>query len=262
MYLLDLWAVVPSPTKLDYGDGDPVTVPAGPLAGAIAELHARMPRTQVICQVATGALDLALPDAAKFPGYQDNHAAIPDNPTPPQPGSVIGWKVFESELRWLDERESSRLAFAPIVFKRFELAHRIGCDGVAPSGNFAGDTTGFTVTAADRESWHGELARQAHARGLSVGMLNVDLLATVAVAVAPKFDWAMIERCGEAGSCDFAGPFIGIDKAVLAVDYDHDSAGVAQSAATVCAVQKDRKITDGLYKDVPPTKAVRYQCVP
>src|ERR1051325_10200690 len=48
MYDLDLWAVVPSPTMLDYGAGEPVMVPAGKLAGTIAQLHARTPSTIVI----------------------------------------------------------------------------------------------------------------------------------------------------------------------------------------------------------------------
>ena len=56
MYDLDLWSLVPSQMTLDYGDGDPVTVPAGALAGTIAQLHARTPATFVICHVETGLL--------------------------------------------------------------------------------------------------------------------------------------------------------------------------------------------------------------
>src|SRR5882724_5160561 len=51
MYDLDLWSLVPAPTTLDYGDGDPVAVPAGAMAGTIAALHARTPPAIVICHV-------------------------------------------------------------------------------------------------------------------------------------------------------------------------------------------------------------------
>ena len=78
MYDLDLWALVPATTMLDYGDGDPVTVPAGVLAGKIAELHARTPRTVVICHVDTGAIRLSDPDARKFPGYEASPSGSAD----------------------------------------------------------------------------------------------------------------------------------------------------------------------------------------
>src|SRR5262245_50972397 len=58
MYDLDLWALVPAQTSIDYGDSDPVTVPAGALAGTLAQLHARTPRPIVICHVETGLLEL------------------------------------------------------------------------------------------------------------------------------------------------------------------------------------------------------------
>src|ERR1700759_4663614 len=40
MYDLDLWSLVPSQMTLDYGDGQPVTVPKGALPETITQLHA------------------------------------------------------------------------------------------------------------------------------------------------------------------------------------------------------------------------------
>ena len=51
MYDLDLWAVVPAETTISYRDGTSVTVPAGPLAGAIGDLKRRDPKPIVVCQV-------------------------------------------------------------------------------------------------------------------------------------------------------------------------------------------------------------------
>jgi hypothetical protein len=268
MYDLDLWALVPSPTTLDYGDGKaPVTVPAGKLAGTIAQLHARTPSTIVICHVDTGILDLTLPDAPKFPGYNADPAMIPDQ-TAPAAGSVIGWHVGLSMRRWLDIREASRAKLVPIIFKRFDLARQIGCDGVDPDFNQAAafsSFTGFSPTAFDSYSWHDEIAKQGHDRLLSTGMKNGDLIMDQVDKAAGTFDWLIIERCGELQTCDVVKEFITMQKAVFAIDYDHDSINdppQAQASSGVCQGQTRGNIIDGIYKDVELTSKVRTQCVP
>lgn len=264
MYDLDLWAVVPAATKIDYGDGDPVTVPAGALATAIATLHATTPRTIVICHVETGILDLALPDARKFPGYEARAADIP-NGTTPEPGSVIGWKVGASEKRWLDIRAASRAKLVPLLFKRFDLAKQIGCDGVEPDRNLAAEfasLTGFDITATDSYSWFAELAKQGHARELSTGMKNGQGIPSQVDMLADAFDWMIIERCGESQilDCGSARPFINLQKPVFAIDYNVDSDGAAQTSDFPCAQQGLALIADGIFKDVALTKNVRAQC--
>src|SRR3954468_315288 len=180
MYDLDLWELVPVQTTLDYGDGAPVTVPPGKLAGAIAQLHARTPPAIVICSVETGPMDLQRPDAKKFPGFKEDHKQIPDDPMAPspgpvtgdpEPGSVIGWSVGEGTLRYLDTRQASRAKLIPILFKRFDLAQQIGCDGVDPAHNDSvsydvPDETpnGFVIPPEDKLSWYAEVATQGHAR--------------------------------------------------------------------------------------------------
>jgi len=266
MYDLDLWALVPSPATLDYGDGDPVIVPAGKLAGTIAQLHARTPSTIVICHVDTGILDLTLPDARKFPGYNANPTMIPDQ-TAPAAGSVIGWHVGLSMRRWLDIREASRTRLVPIIFKRFDLAKQIGCDGVEPDFNLAAEFssfTGFAPTAFDSYSWYAEIAKQGHDRMLSTGMKNGHSLLGQPDMEADKFDWLMVERCAEDSSlnCDNARPFINLQKAVLAIDYDHDFDNMPQSPDLMCGREKQAMIADGIVKDAELTSKVRTQCVP
>jgi hypothetical protein len=274
MYDLDLWALVPAPTMIDYGDGDPVAVPAGALAGTLAELHARTPKPVVICHVETGALELGRPDARKFAGYEPDPTKIPDNPATapvgtvkgaPAPGSVIGWSAETPDLRLLDIREASRSRWTSIMFKRFDLAKQIGCDGVEPShNNVVNYPSGFSpaVGILDSYSWYGEVAAQGHARMLSTGMKDGDGVPNQIDMMADKFDWLMVERCGELEYCDASRPFIDLDKAVLAIDYNVNDTGGAQTSGVVCQNQALAMIADGIFKDVALTKNVRTQCVP
>src|SRR5262245_5849317 len=141
-YDVDLWSVVPAPTVLDYGDGAPITVPAGAQAGAIAALHARTPRAVVICHVDTGALELDRPDAAKFPGYSAKLTACPAGA--PTAGSAIGHSAGGPRECYLDVRAASRPSFAPLVWKRLDLARQIGCDAVDGDRNdMLASTPGF-----------------------------------------------------------------------------------------------------------------------
>jgi hypothetical protein len=265
MYDLDLWAVVPAATTIDYGGGSTVAVPAGALAGTIAKLHATTPPTIVICHFDSGQLDLSLPDAPKFPGYHADPAQIPDQQAP-EAGSAIGWRVGTTMKRWLDIRNASRAAWTPIMFKRFELAKQIGCDGVDPDGNNANQTIGgdgFGATAVDAMSWFADIATEGHGQKLSTGMKNpsdsvIDNPASVA------FDWLMVEHCGDPDilDCDSARPFINAHKPVFAIDFDHSEVGDPEAAAGECAVQSSAMIADGIYKDVLLTKNVWMECQP
>jgi len=255
MYDLDLWSLVPSQTTLDYGDGAPVTVPAGALAGTIAQLHARTPSTIVICHVETGALEMGRPDEKKFPA------------------AVIGGTVPDLPIaHFLDVSAAGRTKWSSIMFKRFDLARQIGCDGVEPAHNNVGAyISGFTIPSEDSYSWYAEVATQGHARMLSTGMKDADFVSGAIDTGADKFDWLMIERCGEFQMCDVARPFLNLEKAVFAIDYNFDSGDdsvvppilpKAQGSTGVCMQQGLAMIADGLYKDVPLSSAVRTQCEP
>ena len=129
-------------------------------------------------------------------------------------GNSTGW---EGE-RWLDIRQASWPKFAPILWKRLDLARSLGCDGVEPDqNNPLGNDPGFPITRADQKAWYLEVARQAHRRGLSVGMKNG--IETIDRDTVAAFDWALNEECFQYRECHVLTPFIRAGKAVFQVEY-------------------------------------------
>ena len=272
MFVFRLWDLIPTTTTIDYADGSPVQVPAGALAGTLAELRARRPQPRIICEFGTGSIGLTEPDARKFPGFE---ASPPDDPTPPKAGSVIGWSTtLPATRRWLDVREAARAQVAPVLARRFELAAAIGCDGVLPDDNdmfrvvkadgtgAPGSGTGFAIPAPidfpGEQGWYEAVAMAAHAQQLSVGMRGAyDVLTGALVA---SFDWQIADRCGEFGNCENTREFSQLHKAVLPLDYDHDLDGAPQNVGTTCGAQKANNISDGIVKNVGLTGASYFAC--
>jgi endo-alpha-1,4-polygalactosaminidase (GH114 family) len=117
--------------------------------------------------------------------------------------------------RWLDIRRIDLLA--PILRARLNRCARKGFVGVEPD-NMDGYTndTGFPLTYQDQLKFNIWLSKEAHARGLSIGMKNdsdqvADLL--------PYFDWALTEDCFDQGWCDDLSPFIKAGKPVFSAEY-------------------------------------------
>lgn len=123
-----------------------------------------------------------------------------------------GWP----DERWLDIRALDRLG--PIIERRLDLCTRKGFDGVEPDNvdGYANDT-GFPLTAAHQLRFNRFLAREAHARGLSVGLKN-DL--GQAAALEPHFDWALNEQCFQYRECEALRPFTAAGKAVFVAEYE------------------------------------------
>jgi hypothetical protein len=264
MFVIDLWAAVPAATTIDYGDGDPVSVPAGAQAGAIATLHARTPPAVVICRVDTGALELAAPDARKFPGYEANP---PDNPTPPKSGSVIGWSVDSPAERFLDVRATSFATYQTLVWKRYDLAEQIGCDGVVGDRiDSRSSEAGFKspdITQPDLQSLYEATVTQGHMRTMSVGMKDGFELSGLPDELATTADWGLIQHCTEIPDCDTARPFINLHKAVFAIDFLVDKQqGIGTDPMVGCPLEINAMIADGIYKDQALSSTYRYQCVP
>lgn len=265
MYVLDLWDVSPA-TTITYDDASTVTVPAGPLAGKIDELHAR--GVKVVCHFDTGAIHLDDPDAMKFPGYE---ASPPDRPTPPKADSVIGWS-FDADnldLRFLDVRTASRPLWTKFMWKRFDLAKQIGCDGTDGDRNYLiyDDTapepyTGFRITVPEQVSWYREIATQSHSRLMGAGMRNGQTLPNLVDTVAPDFDYMMIERCGQYNDCDQTRTFINLSRVVFAIDYVSDEDGAPNFPAAMCQNQTRNQIEEGVIKDDAISSAMRTLCDP
>jgi hypothetical protein len=167
-------------------------------AGLIGRLQAK--GIIVICYLDTGAWESYRPDARVFPDRVI--------------GNSTGWRGE----RWLDLRRESWPAFAPLIWRRLDLAKALGCDGVEPDqNNPVGNRPGFPITLADQRAWYLEVARQAHRRGLSVGMKNG--IHSIGPATVAAFDWALNEECFRYRECGRMQPFLDAGKAVFHVEY-------------------------------------------
>ena len=170
-------------------------------AGVIERLHAK--GVKVVCYLDSGAWESYRPDAARFP-----KSVI---------GNSTGWK---GEY-WLDIRPQSWPLFEPIIVERMKLAAASGCDGVEPDqNNPVGNDPGFPITYADEKAWYLEVAKDAHALGLSVGMKNG--IEIIDRRLVQSFDWALSEQCFQYDECGALTQFTRAGKAVFEVEYRGD----------------------------------------
>ena len=177
----------------------------------IAKLHAD--GRKVICYFSAGSYEEYRPDAADFPSEVK--------------GSPLD-APFQDEL-WIDIRTT---VVREIMNKRLDLAVQKGCDAVEPD-NVDGYTNdnGLSLTAADQLEFNRYIAKQAHARGLSVGLKN-DL--EQLDDLAPDFDWALNEECFTYDECGlYKDNFLAANKAVFHAEYVESS-----QLDAVCAVTK------------------------
>ena len=263
MMIVELFDVVPAATMLDYGDGAPVTVPAGTQPTAIAELKAR--GTTVICHVGTGAIKLTDPDATKFPGYE---ASPPNRPDPVATGSVIGWSTSETDanVRFLDIRAGSLALFEKYIMKRIELAKQIGCDGIAAHHNdavqYQADLgTGFPmIQAEEQRDWIVKLAQKAHDPTVQIAIGGRGGYSMTGFdALIDDYDFMIAERCTEIPDCDAAKVMISYDRAVFALDYTVKQNGTPYNKALVCQ-EWMRGPVDGIIKTVALDGSFRETC--
>lgn len=156
----------------------------------------------LICYFSAGSLEDGRPDEAAFPA------------------EAVGERLIEwPGERWVDVRHPG---IRDAMRARLDLAVARGCDGVEPD-NVDGYThpTGFDFTADDQRDFNRFLAREAHARGLSVGLKNaLDLVPDL----VDDFDWALNEECAAYEECATLQPFIAAGKAVFHVEYVDDIA--------------------------------------
>jgi hypothetical protein len=158
----------------------------------------KAPGRRAICYISVGSHENYRPDKHKFPA------------------SVLGAKYdgYPDE-RWLDIRRIDLIG--PIMKARLDLCKSKGFDGVEPD-NMDGYTnnTGFPLTAADQLRYNKWLAKEAHARGLSIGLKNDN---DQAAALEPFFDWALTEDCHDQGWCQDMQVFTQNNKAVFMTEY-------------------------------------------
>jgi len=145
-------------------------------------------------------------------------------------GSYENWRVDadqfnESDLgntldgwqgeRWLDIRSNN---VREIMKRRLDLAEQKGCGGVDPD-NMDGylNKSGLPISAQDQLNYNRFIAKEAHNRGLSVGLKNdLDQIE----ALVDHFDFAVNEQCFQYNECKLLAPFINQGKAVFNLEYD------------------------------------------
>ena len=187
---------------------------------AIATLHKQ--GKKVICYFSAGSSENWRPDFSKFKAADMGK-------------NLDGWPGE----KWLDIRSAN---VRSIMSARLDLAASKGCDGVEPD-NVDGYTNnpGFPLTAAHQLDYNRYLAKQAHARGLSIGLKNdVDQVA----ALAPDFDYGINEQCFQYSECGVYSAFTKANKPVFNAEYPEEYAALKQAAnrAALCLKAKAAKM--------------------
>jgi len=184
----------------------------------IDQLHAA--GTAVICYFSAGTWENWRPDASKFPSNVLGN-------------DVSGWPGE----KWLDTRST---VVRSLMAARLDLAVNKSCDGVEPD-NVDGyqNTPGFPLTAATQLDYNQYIAKQAHARFLSVALKN-DL--SQITQLVSSFDWALCEQCNQYSECNMLKPFISQNKAVFSAEYQNKT-------STYCPIENNLNF-DALYKNL------------
>jgi len=235
MYDVDLTDAVPRRLQLRVRGFGAVTWPRGSNAGIVDRLHDA--GIVAVCYLDSGAWEAYEPDARLFPD------------------GVIGNSTGWSGERWLDIRRRSRSRFAPIIWARFAVARRIGCDGVEPDqNNPIGNRPGFPISRDQERSWYLSVARHAHAEGLSVGMKNG--VEVIDPATVRAFDWSLNEECFYYHECGRERPFVKAGKAVFQTEYTDDwrrrgATAPARVARRVCDRALRRRFSTLIKRRVP-----------
>jgi hypothetical protein len=179
----------------------------------VAQLHRR--HVKVICYIDVGSWEPYRPDKAEFPR------------------SVIGRRYagFEEE-RWLDVTHFHR--FEKPMKQRFDMCARKGFDAVEPD-NIAGwekeNHTGFKITRADQLRYNRWIARQVHARGMSVALKNDGRQAE---ELSPDFDFAVVEECFQYNECGYyKNTFVKEGKAVYEAEYEQKPKEYCKTAKAI-----------------------------
>ncbi|MEZ4362764.1 MAG: endo alpha-1,4 polygalactosaminidase [Kofleriaceae bacterium] len=170
---------------------------------------------KVICYFSAGTYESGRPDSAQFPESVKG-AVLPDWP----------------DERWLDHRSAT---VRQLMAARLDAARAKGCDAVEPDNVDAyANTPGFPLTAAHQLDYNRFLAREAHARGLSIGLKNATDLVSQLVG---DFDWALNEECYQFQECATMSPFVSANKAVFHAEYTDDTSATTFRGA-ICTQTK------------------------
>ncbi|KAL4789728.1 glycoside hydrolase superfamily [Aspergillus venezuelensis] len=152
---------------------------------------------RVICYFSAGTYEDWRDDADDFP-----QGDIGDN--------LDEW---EGES-WVDIRTD---AIRRIMTARLDIAREKGCDGVDPDNVDGYDNqNGLDLTEDDTVDYMNWLAREAHSRGLSIGLKNAG---AVIPRVIGNMQWSVNEQCAQYNECDTYAAFVRRNKPVFHIEY-------------------------------------------
>ncbi|KAF9892845.1 hypothetical protein FE257_000434 [Aspergillus nanangensis] len=153
---------------------------------------------KVICYFSAGSYENWRPDKASF---QSSDIGAP----------LDGW---EGE-NWLDIRSDN---VRSIMAKRLDLAQKKGCDGVDPDNVDAYDNKGggFHLTPADSTDYMLWMAKETHARNMSIGLKNAG---KIIPQVLSEMQWSVNEQCAQYQECETYAPFVQDGKPVFHIEY-------------------------------------------
>jgi hypothetical protein len=191
---------------------------------AVTRLH-RAGR-YVVCYLDAGTAERWRPDHRRFPARVL--------------GSSNGWPGE----RWLDIRRLALLA--PILRARIATCRAKGFDAVEPDNldAYANDS-GFPLTAGDQLRFNRWVARAVHAEGLAVALKN-DL--DQARALAPSFDFAILEQCFQYRECAQARPFLRAGKGVYDVEYELEPSAFCDAARRLGINAMGKRLSLGAWR--------------
>lgn len=193
----------------------------------------------LVCYLSAGSRENWRPDAGDYPP------------------EIVG-KAYEGwpGERWVD---ISRLdLLGPILAARIQMAAQRGCDAIDPDNLDGYETdTGFRLTRSDAVALVRLLAKEAHRRGLAVGLKNVPELVP---AVSALVDFAVTEQCAEYGFCDAYAPLLRRGRAVFNIHYGYTPARFARLCGSLDQRSTNvlkRRSLDEWVKTCPPAGADR-----
>ncbi|KAL4926990.1 endo alpha-1,4 polygalactosaminidase [Aspergillus undulatus] len=131
------------------------------------------------------------------------------------PQSDIGDNLDEWDGEsWVNIRSK---AIRDIMTARLDLAEEKGCDGVDPDNVDGYDNeNGLGLTEDDTVNYMNWLAREAHSRGLSIGLKNAG---AVISRVIGNMQWSVNEQCAQYNECDTYAAFVRRGKPVFHIEY-------------------------------------------
>lgn len=156
---------------------------------------------KVICYFSAGTYENWRSDKGRFP------SSVKGN-------SVDGW----AGEQWVDVRSSTVLN---IMKARLDLAKNKGCTGVDPDNVDGFDnSTGFGISKSHSINYLKNLAREAKARGLTIGLKNS---AEIASSLSSTMNFAVVEECFEYNECNRYSSFAKSNKPVFLIEYSSAS---------------------------------------